>query len=409
MGWNGKKDCASKNIRPNIHSFFRRLWKKNPSKYAEYDDDCSQRFADGRFSIIAQENELKARAEKVDLTAIRLLRWYDANRRELPWRRSREPYRVWLSEIMLKQTKVATVIPYFETFVERFPAVVDLAAAPLDEVLAMWSGLGYYRRARWMHRTAIEIAEGGGRFPKTARELEALPGIGSYTAAAIASIAFDEVVAVVDGNVERVVSRMLGLREDPKSARARSRIIAAATSRLDPRRPGDSNQAMMELGATVCRPRRPECSSCPLASGCRARESGSPESFPKPRRRRRTEPVERLVALVVDGERVLLFRRPEDSELLAGLWELPQVPWQENRKEMERALAESYGGRWRLGKALQTVRHSITFRALRLRVFEAEVEGWESVAEGMEAARVALKERERYACSSQVEKILRGC
>lgn len=344
-----------------------------------------------------------------DLATERLLTWYDDNQRDLPWRRTRDPYRVWLSEIMLQQTQVKTVIPYFEAFLERFPVVEDLAAAPMTEVLAMWSGLGYYRRARWMHQTAILITDRGGGFPTTAKELAALPGIGSYTAAAIASIAFGEVIAVLDGNVERVASRVSGLLGDPKTSRNRALLAAKASGWLDTLRPGDSNQALMELGATVCRPRHPDCPSCPLAKECLARQSGAPERFPETRRRRQSEPVEKLVALVVEGRRVLLFRRPDDSELLAGMWELPQVPWRARKGEMEQALGESYGGEWKLGEGLQTVRHSITFRSLRLRVFAAQLQGADTVAEAVEAAWVDLEERERYPCSSQVEKILRSC
>ena len=209
-----------------------------------------------------------------------LLQWYDSQRRDLPWRaakdQSADPYAVWISEIMLQQTQVQTVIPYFEAFLAKYPDVESLAATSLDEVLASWSGLGYYRRARQMHRAAGEIVALGG-FPTSAAGLRELPGIGEYTAAAIASIAFGEVVPVLDGNVERVLSRCLAQAEDPKRSRPRRRLRQAAAELLDPRRPGDGNQALMELGATVCRPTSPNCPVCPLAPDCRAHAEGDPE------------------------------------------------------------------------------------------------------------------------------------
>ncbi len=343
--------------------------------------------------------------------AAKLLAWYDARRRELPWRETRDPYRVWISEVMLQQTQVKTVIPYYQAFVRRFPTVEELGLAAVDEVLARWSGLGYYRRARQLHRAAREMVAAG-RFPATARELERYPGIGPYTAAAVASIAFGEAVPVLDGNVERLLSRRLATAADPKRCAARQKLLAAAAALLDPERPGHSNQALMELGATVCRPLKPDCPSCVLATGCRARRRGDPERYPAPRRRRRVERRELAVAVARDRARVLLFRRPQDSELLSGMWELPNVPRGSTTGEIEEALAQRYGGRWRLAAAGATVRHGITYRAFEIHVYRARFEAGDcvsedSVAEGPEAAWVGPEERPRFPASSMVEKVLK--
>ena len=348
-----------------------------------------------------------------------LLDWYDRRRRDLPWRRNRDPYRIWVSEVMLQQTGVQTVIPYYESFLRRFPDVEALAAAPVEEVLASWSGLGYYRRARQLHRAAVEIVALGTGFPATAAGLRELPGIGPYTAAAVASIAFGEVVAVLDGNVERLLCRWLGCGEDPKRAATRRALTAAAESLLDAARPGDANQALMELGATVCRPASPACPDCPLAPGCAAYRSGDPESYPVRRRRRETEQVEICVAVARRRGRVLLFRRPESDELMAGMWELPNVPRSPALDEVEAALALRYGGRWRLGEARSSIRHAITYRSITAHLHEAAVEaGAETgavfagspVAEGPEAVWVEPAELggrwARLPTSSLVDKVL---
>jgi A/G-specific adenine glycosylase len=241
-----------------------------------------------------------------------LLAWYDAHRRELPWRRDADPYRVWLSEIMLQQTRVAAVVDHYGRFLQRFPDVQSLAAAREASVLAVWSGLGYYHRARRMHHAAKVIARGRkGIFPRTAEEWSELPGIGRYTAAAIASIAFGEAVAVVDGNVERVVNRMFGAAEGREAAWQR------AESLLDRARPGDFNQAMMELGATVCTPRAPQCPMCPLHTWCVSRGAHNERSQLMRKRR------QLAYGLVRQNGSVLLVQRPADASLMAGMWELP--------------------------------------------------------------------------------------
>ncbi len=244
----------------------------------------------------------------------KLLAWYDAHRRELPWRESTDPYRVWVSEIMLQQTRVAAVLEHYARFMKRFPTVAALASAREQSVLAVWSGLGYYHRARRMHQAArMIVQERGGQFPSRLEEWLELPGIGRYTGAAIASIAFAEPVAVVDGNVERVLARLDGDALSNGSAWERAQAL------LDPRRPGDFNQAIMELGATVCTPRSPQCLLCPVSSFCRTRGE-QPSREQAPRRRDQL-----MYALVEKQSAVLLVRRAPDARLMAGMWELPQL------------------------------------------------------------------------------------
>jgi A/G-specific adenine glycosylase len=335
--------------------------------------------------------------------AAELLAWFDRHRRDLPWRRTRDPYRIWLSEVMLQQTRVETVLPYYERFLARFPAVADLAAAAIDEVLALWSGLGYYRRARQLHAAARRIVELGG-LPRTAAGWRELPGVGAYTAAAVASIAFGEAVPVMDGNVERVVSRLLAAPEDPHGSAARRRLLATAGELLDPARPGDGNQALMELGATLCTPRRPRCLLCPLRGACRAAAEGDPERYPTARPRRERERL-RLVAAVVGEGSVLLVRRPEGSSLLAGTWELPWVE-AAGRRSAAAELAARYGGTWTLGPRVARVRHSITFRDLDVAVHRAELAGGGEVAEGFEAGWFDGEGRAGLPLSSLVGKVL---
>jgi A/G-specific adenine glycosylase len=318
-----------------------------------------------------------------DGAAGQLLAWFDRHRRDLPWRRGSDPYRVWLSEVMLQQTRVETALPYFEQFLARFPTVESLAQATVEEVLAAWSGLGYYRRARQLHAAASRIAAAG-EFPRTVETLLELPGVGAYTAAAVASIAFGAPVPVMDGNVERVTARRLALAGDPRRGAGRARLLAEAAALLDPTRPGDSNQALMELGATVCLPRRPHCLLCPLRPGCRAASEGRQEDYPAPRRRRASESLWLVVAVVAREDRVLLYRRPPSSGLLGGTWELPwlEVARGEASPSGEEppavtadGLAAKYGGAWTLGSRLGWVRHGITFRDLRVAVHRADWRG----------------------------------
>ncbi len=264
--------------------------------------------------------------------AARLLDWYDANARMLPWRarpgETADPYRVWLSEVMLQQTTVATVTPHFGEFVARWPSVEDLARAELDEVLHAWQGLGYYSRARNLHKCAGVVAdELGGRFPDSEAELAKLPGIGPYTAAAVAAIAFGRKATPVDGNIERVVARLHVVPEPMPAAKPEIRRLAET---LTPdQRAGDFAQAMMDLGATICRPKAPRCEACPLASGCRALATGDPDRYPiraakKPRPTRHG-----TVYWLVRPDGAVLVRRRAEEGLLGGMMEFPSTPWTE--------------------------------------------------------------------------------
>ena len=244
-----------------------------------------------------------------------LLRWYDDNRRDLPWRSTRDPYRIWISEIMLQQTRVAAVLPRYEKFLQRFPSVQKLASARLSSVLAEWSGLGYYRRARNLHVAAKVIArERNCSFPESSGEWRKLPGIGRYTSAAIASIGFNEPIAVLDGNVERVLRRLF------HRIRSSAQDWHVAQELLDRRRPGDFNQAMMELGATVCLPGEPSCYRCPITTFCRTRGRGEWQSRKPPQTKASTS-----VALATKGASVLLVRRRSNDNLMSGMWELPTL------------------------------------------------------------------------------------
>ena len=244
-----------------------------------------------------------------------MLAWYEAHRRDLPWRANRDPYRVWLSEIMLQQTRVAAVIEHYQEFLRRFPTVEKLATAREASVLAAWSGLGYYRRARMLHAAAkVVVREYGEKFPATAETWRALPGVGRYTAAAIASIAFEEPAAVVDGNVERVLQRVSGKRL------AGEDLWNAAEVLLDAKHPGDFNQAIMELGAVVCTPRAPACLTCPVIELCVTR--GEMPTLAKPARQKKREIHYALHHR--DGE-IFLVQRPPDASLMPEMWELPEL------------------------------------------------------------------------------------
>ncbi len=268
-----------------------------------------------------------------------LLAWFDSHARDLPWRRSGDPYQVWVSEIMLQQTRVTAVLDFYSRFLALFPTVAALALAEEPAVLSAWSGLGYYRRAKMMHRAAqVVVQEHQGVLPKTAAELRKLPGIGEYTSSAIASIAFGEQVAVVDGNVERVLRRVFPEGETPATPAAQAKWLRdRAASLVDPQRPGDFNQAMMELGATVCLPQRPLCLQCPVQPFCATRG----EHQTTPRKKMRSQQI--AYALLRRDQagitQVLLQRRPLSASLMPGMWELPEVAMQpDDHQRVEIAL-----------------------------------------------------------------------
>jgi A/G-specific adenine glycosylase len=253
-----------------------------------------------------------------------LLTWYARAKRDLPWRQSRDPYAIWISEIMLQQTRVAAVLPYYERFLRLFPTVEKLATAREDDVLTAWSGLGYYSRARNFRKAAIQVAQRGA-FPDDYAAIRSLPGIGDYTAAAVASIAFGLPHAAIDGNALRVFSRLTADPGDIGSATTRNRLAALADELIDRKRPGDFNQAVMELGATICLPKAPECSQCPLSRHCAAYQSGEQNQYPvKLRKAQKNEVSETLFYIERDGK-VLFWRRDAASKRLAGFWELPEA------------------------------------------------------------------------------------
>jgi A/G-specific adenine glycosylase len=324
--------------------------------------------------------------------ARRLLAWYDKNRRDLPWRalpgKGADPYGVWLSEIMLQQTTVGAVVPYFRHFTRRWPDIEALARAPLDEVLVAWQGLGYYARARNLLKCAgVLVSEYGGVFPKSAGVLVKLPGIGPYSAAAIAAIAFDQPEVVVDGNVERVVARLHAVTEPLPGAKAQLRRLAAGLSPR--RRPGDYAQAMMDLGATICTPRVPQCGSCPLRDGCAAHAQGAPAGYPRrmPRAKRPLRRGTAWVALNEKGE-ILLRRRPEDG-LLGGMMEVPSSPWRDGGGAAP--ILPAVAASWRVLD--RPIAHVFTHFRLELRVAWVRIkarQGRELVPDGVWAPPDAL-------------------
>lgn len=258
-----------------------------------------------------------------------LLHWYDHHQRTLPWREVQDPYATWVSEIMLQQTQVATVIDYFNRWMVRFPDVHSLASADLDEVLSMWAGLGYYRRAKLLHKAARYVVEElGGQMPQELKGLLALPGVGRYTAGAIASIAFEQSVPIVDGNVERILARLRTVAGDPKSKDNQKIFWQMAEALVDDERPGDFNQSMMELGATVCTPKKPTCLLCPVRALCMAYAEGDVLSYPAKVKRAKKK-KQHVITCIVYAQRdnqpvTLLMQRPEEG-LLANMWEFPTV------------------------------------------------------------------------------------
>jgi A/G-specific adenine glycosylase len=332
-----------------------------------------------------------------------LLRWYDTARRDLPWRASRDPYRVWLSEVMLQQTTVAVVVPFYARFLARFPDLPSLAAADEDEVLRLWSGLGYYRRARNLLAGARHVArEHGGAFPRDLDAALAIPGVGPYTARAVLSIAYGAPQAVVDGNVQRVLARLHG-----RATASAREWQALADAWLDRARAGDWNQAVMELGATVCTPRAPRCPACPLQRSCVATSTVTAEQLPAPRVRRATTEVVIAAAVVRDAGRYLFVRR-DDPRLMDGLWELPQTGFDGSgdRRSLSRELRTRHGVRVRTGALVATVKHAVTFRRVRVEAYRAKL--LEPLADDARLCWIGADELARLPMSSLSAKVVRA-
>jgi A/G-specific adenine glycosylase len=306
-----------------------------------------------------------------------LLEWYDRAKRDLPWRRTRDPYAVWISEAMLQQTRVEAVEGHWRRFLEALPSVEHLATADEARVLALWSGLGYYRRARALQAAARALVERhGGRFPRSREELLALPGIGPYTAGAVLSIAFDLPVPLVDGNVARVLSRRFALDGEPASAAFQRELWALAGELVPPRRAGDWNQALMELGATLCTPRAPRCGTCPWADACLARARGLTEVLPRPRTRPATVEVALSIAVARRGGALLLRRRPAAGRM-AGLWEFPTREEPDGTGGTSGLFPADFGLPLALEEAppLGALIHAITRHRIRARVLPARPTG----------------------------------
>lgn len=370
------------------------------------------------------ETEILAGIGSKEVVALRerLLEWFHKYQRDLPWRLNKDPYRIWLSEIMLQQTRVAAVIPFYERFLEHFPTIRALAAAPETEVLRLWAGLGYYSRARNLQRAAKEIVEKhGGEFPRSAEDAVALPGIGSYTAAAILSIAFGARPAVLDGNVARVIARLGAVHGDLREGARWQALQAAANVLLEPEAPSDWNQAMMELGATICTPKSPQCLLCPIAEFCHARQLGLTEVIPEKRKKRATEEVELAAAVFLDPKgRTLLLPPPETDRvhitedevrpLISKMWHFPMIAVQ---RDAERELIEflksfdalTTNGSTPKLEEMRSARHAVTYRAIRLRPFRLNLEKLPRI-DGAKAVLLSeLVSRSKVAVSNLTRKI----
>jgi len=336
---------------------------------------------------------------KISITMIRgrelaifrkqLLDWFRQFRRDLPWRHARDPYHIWLSEIMLQQTRVAAVIPYYERFLGRFPSIQALAAARQEEILRMWSGLGYYSRARNLQKAAQQIvAKHGGDFPSEMQEALALPGIGNYTAAAILSIAFEKKHAVLDGNVARVLARLGAVRGDLRESLRWKHLQQSADAYLDPESPGDWNQAMMELGATLCTPKSPQCLLCPVAQFCQGRKLGIAETLPEARKKRETVQIRLAAAVFTDENGRTLLLPPHDDRdkvspaddmprLASNLWHFPTIlvngnPTTKLRSYLRNHFEYTHNGNLRV-VAKGKIRHTVTYRAVSVEPFRIHV------------------------------------
>ena len=312
-----------------------------------------------------------------------LLAWFDAHARAFPWRQNRNPYRIWVSEVMLQQTQASTVVPYFNRFIARFPAVESLAAAPVAEVLKAWEGLGYYRRAHNLHKAAqIIVAEHGGVVPNEQRALLSLPGIGRYTAGAIRSIAFDQPAPVLDGNIKRVISRLDDLEANIDEAATQRRLWTRAAELVDPQRPGDFNEALMELGAAICLPRNPACHLCPVQDLCLARQRGTQYERPIRNPRRRIPHYDVAAGIVWHAsqpDQFLIAQRPEKG-MLGGLWEFPggkQEPNETLPETLKRELCEELGIEVEVREPLVSIDHAFTHFRITLHAYHARHIGGE--------------------------------
>lgn len=356
----------------------------------------------------SQHDETRERRRAAEIAG-RLLDWYAESARDLPWRRTRDPYRIWVSEIMLQQTRVETVIPYFERWMKQFPTLEALAAAPQEEVLKAWEGLGYYARARNLHAAVQEVvARYGGEVPDDPEAVASLKGVGPYTAGAILSIAFNRPVPAVDGNVLRVMARLCAIADDIARPATRRVVEELVRAMIPPGRASEFNQALMDLGAVICTPRRPRCLLCPVRELCEAWKAGRVGELPVKGRARAPRPVERVAAWVEQEGRLLIVRRPQEG-LLAGLWELPggDVPAGLAPEEALRTLLrDALGAEVEVGEHLVDVRHVFTHLVWHVRCYRAALAPGCKVAEGEEVRWVAPEALGEYAFPAIYNKLL---
>lgn len=333
-------------------------------------------------------------------TVDKLLNWYRQNGRSLPWRGADDPYKIWVAEVMLQQTRVETVKPYYQRWLQRFPTVTDLAQADQDEVLNLWEGLGYYRRARYLQRAAqIVVEQHGGKLPRTVADLKELPGVGEYTSAAIASIAFDADALALDGNLKRVLARLFDVDALLGSAAADAQLRRAGESMLPAGKAAAFNQALMDLGATVCLPRQPHCEQCPLEADCLARQRGVETERPVRQPANERPHVTRAAAVLSAGDHVLIVRRPEQA-LLGGMWEFPGAEVEQDEKreaklvrEIKQALELQLGRLSPIGEYKHSYSHyHVTAYAYRAEIARSE----RTVRERIEAKWVGLDELDQY-------------
>jgi A/G-specific adenine glycosylase len=327
----------------------------------------------------AAKPPIALRTVREDAASGRALRnWYRLHARPLPWRKTLDPYAIWVSEVLLQQTQVATVIPYYHRFLQTFPTVARLAQAPLERVLEIWSGLGYYRRARHLHQAARVVTETfEGRFPADYRLARTLPGVGDYTARAVLSLAYQQPYPVLDGNVARVAARLFALRGNLQQAAFRRSVEARLHRLLPPLHPGGFNQAIMELGQMICLPRAPRCPACPIQRWCRGYRLGKPEAFPAPRRRRTSE-VRHLAAAIVRQNSKIGLVRGLGEGLLDDLWNFPSA-FGSSRVEALTRLEEKLSGLLKspvvIGPPVADLHHGITFRSIRVRAYPVKFPG----------------------------------
>jgi len=328
--------------------------------------------------------------QRLNLFRQGLAAWYQASGRDLPWRQTCDPYRIWISEIMLQQTTVATVIPYFGRFLDAFPDLASLAKADEQDVLRLWEGLGYYSRARNIHKAARHLVdECHGIFPSDPADLEKLPGVGRYTAGAIASFAFDQRAPIVEANTLRLYCRLLGFDGDPRAAAGQKLLWSFAEKVLPDTQPGDFNQAMMELGATVCSPTDPDCEECPVKTCCRAFTDGTQDSIPKLGKRPRITPLSEVTVAIYRDGKVLLWQN-QPGEWWSGLWGFPRfsAPWKSEvevdqslskriEKQLHHSILEATGLQVEFSQTLPLIRHSVTRYRITLYCFVAEYSGGE--------------------------------